>query len=323
MNRFIASLLALSLIGSSITFADNESFDQNSDDFISYTMSFESADEVIKKQTPYKHVNTFANHIGLSTMLPAKFQMDDQEVLNAKEEENIEKLTNYVKTLNLNERNSGLEEAYLKEIDSFLDDDGYLESYSVNVPKYSAARSSSTKGTSYFGTYDDIEFRYYTSKSNTRYDFEIDKKSDINDYLGGAADLVMLFSPFTAVNIGYTLLRNMPSNYEVYRGDTIEANVAEEAYSRFVLADDVNGNPGHYIAVYTDQKKKVRTTILYKSCDPDVGTDIDAIYGPKYVYTPNYKSKSKALKIAYNMYVSGDGTEIHSERLPNAKIYID
>ena len=323
MKRFIASFLALSLFGSSFTFADIDSLNQNSDNFVSYTMTFESADEVIKEQTSYKNVKSVANFFGLSAMLPDKYKRENHDILKAKEYENIERLSNYVKILNLNDGNSGLEEAYLKEINSFLDDDGYLESYTISIPRHNLAKSSSTKGTSYFGTYDDIEFRYYTSKSNTRYEFEIDKKSDINDYLGGAADLVMVFSPFTSLNIGYTLLRNMPSNYEVYRGDTIEAIVTEEAYSRFVLADDVNGTPGHYVTVYTDQKKKVRTDILYKSVDPDIGTDIDATYGPKYVYTPNYNSRSKALKIAHNMYVSGDGTEIHSERLQNAKIYVD
>lgn len=179
----------------------------------------------------------------------------------------------YVKSLELSDIGySHIEEACLKELDGYKDDDIILESYTVLVPK--------TRTKYYFGTYLNHDYYYeYTSVSDMRRETNGAEKGASNEsqwdhWILGLMDLGMCFAEWEW-SVPYSIVRTVtgvPSTSAVYYGSHNQyVEQFTNTVTRTVFKERSSNN---FDPSYQDQTSSLRVKLYF--CP--VGTAFDSDY---------------------------------------------
>lgn len=243
----------------------------------------------------------------------------NKELLKNQNMQNINKAKEFVKSLGLQKQGFyGLEEAYLKELDSIATKDGYLQNYAVYVPKTqnqlsnssllaSGATTNSTTNPVYYGSLDGFQFQ----ASFTVYDMSYrDSQSDsttLQGWFKGITNLLLCYAK-TAITVPFTILNFVGTQPTYYTGSWLDLTTSEEVTSRIILIQDKNmkasPNPNGYAAVLHDMSKVVTEFAVYNSNNPYVAPQFKGQKGPQEVPSQYFYNSSVTMQHAEGRYLS-------------------
>lgn len=239
-----------------------------------------------------------------------------KKLLNSQEEKNIKEAKAEVKKLKLEQLGYyGLEEAYLNELDSLLNDDAYLEDYAIYVPKTQNS-SPDTIGTVYlssysdpvyYGSYDGFSFQAAFSVYNQSYRETTSDWSKINTWIDGLINFGMNFVT-GYITIPLSALEIMFGSVTVYDGAWIDVTTSEEVTSRLILIQDkymkATPDPSNYVAVLNDMSKIVSEYAVLYPNNPYFPPSYQGQEGPQEVPSTYFYNSTITMEHAYNYYIT-------------------
>lgn len=232
-SLFIVMFMLLTVFTTSFAYATDNAVQLDDLNYNTYTLEFDNIDTIM---------NTNSN-VRSATV-------SDVKAYNAK---NLESVKQMILKLDLDQYNTkGLKNYYLQQIESLMDEEGYILNYSITLPKLAIICDSDSGS---FGSYEGYPMYYTTSSyTSTTEKMKETNKSKIEKYFAGALSVVMNFVSKT-ISIPYSLLTTFGG--EVYSESFTKFYTVVEKTDRLISIqdkDDKYGSPSAYVATYKDQK---------------------------------------------------------------------
>lgn len=239
----------------------------------------------------------------------------NNEMLKNQSMQNIDKAKKLVKSLELKKLGFyGLEEAYLKELDSISANNGYLQNYAVYVPKVqnqvsnnTLLASGSTTNPVYYGSLDGFQFQAAFTVYNVSYRDSNSDASTIEGWISGALNLLLCYAK-TIITVPWTIMNFVGSHPTYYTGSWVDLTTSEEVTSRIILIQDKNmkatPNPNGYAAVLNDMSKVVTEYAVYNSNNPYFPPQFRGQKGPQEVPSQYFYNSTITMQHALGRYLS-------------------
>lgn len=301
MKKILSLLLVFTLMTSTIAMADVKTYEMS---------NTHAMHQIIDKSLYDVKEISFTSLEDLKTQNRA-MSMDENAYIKKMNTENIEKIQLFIKDMNLSKvGETNLEKVLLNELDGLKMESGYIDKYQFYSPKFTSVNSRSA---SYYGTYNNREFRDYFSVYNDSYEKDSYNESKHERWAKGLVDLGLVFAP-KSINLSYLVLSAATrSDIKTYGSDHIRYDGSDEVTRHYITIEDiynsVGAGSGEFYVAIVDEARTNTTDIVVDYVAPGHPTTAENICCNKSVECSTWsKSKSSQMRRGYNQFIQDPGS---------------
>ncbi len=217
-------------------------------------------------------------------------------------ESTVEQAKDFVASLHLSDQGYvGLERALLDELDSLSAQKVQLESYAVALPRGHQE---------YYGTYNGYMFQAAYSTYNESYSKTLYGKTRHEQWVRGAANVIMCFVKSRWITIPYAVLSSIPQSVTFYEGARTDWTNEDEVTSRYIMIQDkdhkLSLDTYSFIPMIKDMVRVSHTSVVTYSGSPYQNPVLNTSAGVYETPSENFYNKQYNMSRGYNRYLSGN-----------------